>query len=80
MNVSFGIRELEFPTDSFGYLRESNDALTDVGELKRRLADDGYLFIRSLINRDAVLTARHRILDYMAKKTPWFLTRLFSTA
>lgn len=68
MNVNFGVRKLEFPTESFGYLRESNDALTDFEELKRRLADDGYLFIRSLINRDAVLNARHRILEYMAKK------------
>lgn len=68
MNVSFGIRTLEYPTENFGYLKESNDALTDVIELKRRLAEDGYLFIRSLINREAVLRARHEVLEYMAKK------------
>jgi hypothetical protein len=68
MLVEFGARTMEFPKPNFGHLRESNDALGDVTELRRRLSQDGYLFVRSLINRDAILNARNTILEYMAER------------
>jgi hypothetical protein len=68
MIVNFQTRELEFPTDRFGYLRESNDAIADPGELRSRLAADGYLFLRGLIDRQAVLDARGEILEFMAAR------------
>ena len=44
-------------------LRESNDALDDVAELRQRMADDGYLLIRGLHEREQVLAARRGILE-----------------
>lgn len=68
MIVDFGARRMEFPEPDFSYLRESNDALGDAGELRRRLSQDGYLFVRSLLNSQAVQKARHLILEYMAER------------
>ncbi len=48
--------------DKFGELRPSNDILEDAEALRERLADEGYLFFRALIDRDAVLEARREIL------------------
>lgn len=39
-------------------LIESNDARSDVSELRRRLERDGYLFLRNQLDRDQVLSAR----------------------
>ncbi len=68
MIVEFQTKQMEFPTERFGYLRESNDALDDIEELRKRFHTDGYLFIRSLIDPDAVLGARAKILEYMAER------------
>jgi len=45
-------------TETWQELRVSNDCITDAGELRRRLDDDGYLFFRALQNRDKVLALR----------------------
>lgn len=50
----------------FGPLRGSADALGDPGELSRRLAEDGYLFLPGYLDRDEVLAARADILAAMA--------------
>ncbi|MBM3265529.1 MAG: phytanoyl-CoA dioxygenase family protein [candidate division Zixibacteria bacterium] len=42
--------------------RVSNEALDDPEELRRRLADDGYVFIKRLQNPDALLALRRDIL------------------
>ena len=68
MIVEFQSKRLEYPTSSFGALRESNDALSDMDELSRRMRDEGYLFFRSMIDRDAVLDGRKRILEYMSER------------
>ena len=44
-------------------LRESNDALDDAATLQQRMADDGYLLIRGLHEREQVLAARRGILE-----------------
>jgi hypothetical protein len=43
-------------------LRESNDALADPSELAKRLRDDGFVLLRGLLDRDAVLDTRQSIL------------------
>ena len=68
MFVDFQTKQLEFPTPKFGLLRESNDAISNADELRKRIQDDGYLFIRRLIDRDAVLEARRAILDFMSER------------
>jgi ectoine hydroxylase-related dioxygenase (phytanoyl-CoA dioxygenase family) len=54
--------ELNTAPDKFGELRESNDILYDAGACRQRIADEGYLFFRGMIDRDAVLEARREIL------------------
>ncbi len=49
-------------------LRESNDILDDPDALKKRIAADGYLLIRGLHDKDAVLAARKQILEKLAAK------------
>lgn len=49
-------------------LRESNDILDDVSALRARLADDGYLLIRELRPRSAVLDIRRQILTSLEQK------------
>lgn len=68
MKYTFGPRELElggpYLTDD---LRESNDILQDGAALRARLDEDGYLLIRGLRPRDAVLDIRRDILRSMER-------------
>ena len=45
-----------------GRFRADNDALRDATELRRRLADTGYLFIKGALNKEALLNLRRDIL------------------
>ena len=65
MRVEFQRKQMEFPSAQFGYLRDSTDAQDDIDELRRRIAVDGYLLIRGLIDRDAVLEARRVVLEHL---------------
>ncbi len=65
MNVQFGRRDIEYPGPSLGELRSSNDLLHDTDALRERLAEDGYLLLRDMIDRDKVLAARRTIFAYM---------------
>ena len=49
--------------DDFGELRMSNDVLDDRDELIQRMEDDGYLFLKGLLNRDEVLAARQEVMN-----------------
>lgn len=49
--------------DDFGGLRISNDALGDRGELERRMAGDGYVFLKRFLNADEVLAARQEVMN-----------------
>ena len=46
-------------------LRDSGGIAGDAEALRERLATDGYLWVRGLLDREEVLTARHAILGYM---------------
>ncbi len=48
-------------------LRDSNDAKDDSVELRRRIADEGYLFFRRLIEPSALLALRADILGVMGR-------------
>lgn len=54
--------ELNTSPECFGELRESNDILHNIDMLRTRLAEDGYLLLRGLIDADDVLKARREIL------------------
>ena len=54
--------------DQVGLLQPANDALRDRAELRRRMERDGYLFLRGLLGRQAVLTARRELLRRLAAR------------
>lgn len=66
MKVRFGHREMEFPSGQLTELRASNDVLHDAAGLRARLDEDGFLFLRGLIDRDAVAEARATVMAHMA--------------
>jgi hypothetical protein len=68
MDVKFGVKTLQFPGDRFGELEDSSDFRNDPAVLRERMADDGYLYLPGLLDRDTVLRARERIFEYMDEK------------
>ncbi len=68
MQVRFGYRDLEYPSDALGKLRESQALRGDRQALLARLQQDGYLLMRGLIDRDTVLSARRTVFEHMAAK------------
>ncbi len=64
MRLPFLHYETEVSTD----LRESNDILNNPQALQERISEDGYLLIRGLHERQAVLTARRQILEKLEAK------------
>ncbi len=59
-------RALDMDADKFGELRSSADAADDMPELRRRLQEDGYLFMKGYLDRDEVLAARAEIVERLA--------------
>lgn len=49
-------------------MRDSSQLLGDADALRRRMAEDGYLLLRGLIDREKVLSARETILTYMEER------------
>lgn len=48
-------------------MADSTPLIADDAALRRRFAEDGYLFLRGVLDRDEVLTARHEVLRRMAE-------------
>ncbi|UKS24120.1 phytanoyl-CoA dioxygenase family protein [Paenibacillus sp. HWE-109] len=65
MNVQIGQRSLEMGGPYLTELRSSNDIMKDTEALRERLAEDGYLLIRGLHDRNQVLSARTEFLQSM---------------
>lgn len=59
-------RELDEGTDKIGLLRDSSDASEDFAELRRRVEEDGYLYIKGYLDREQVLGARSSIVNNLA--------------
>ncbi len=66
MNVRFGYREMTYPSADLGELRDSNALLANPAALQARMAEDGYLLLRELIDREKVLRARSTVMEHMA--------------
>ena len=45
------------------FFKESNNLLKDPSGLRKRLRDDGYLFLRSILPKEEVLNLRYQILE-----------------
>lgn len=48
---------------TFGELRDSSGLVDDVPALRKRMAEDGYVFIRRYLDRDLVLSARRELCE-----------------
>ncbi|NJN83638.1 MAG: phytanoyl-CoA dioxygenase, partial [Caldilineaceae bacterium] len=66
MQVRFGYRDVIYPSQEMGELRDSRDLLDDVVGLRARMAEEGYLLLRGLIDREKVLTARRTVMEHIA--------------
>ena len=62
---SFG-HALEMDDSKVGLLRDSADAADDVAELRRRFAEDGYLYMKGYLDRDEVLATRATVTERLA--------------
>jgi hypothetical protein len=62
--LPFGSRHLELGGPHLGLLRESNDIRDDFPAMRARLAEDGYLLVRGLYDRDETLAARREAFAY----------------
>jgi Phytanoyl-CoA dioxygenase (PhyH) len=60
--------ELATTDGAFGELRRSDDAIGDVPELRRRMEEDGYLYLPGQLNRDLVFEARAAIVERLAEQ------------
>jgi len=58
--------ELDMSDEAFGYVRSSADCLDDVAELRRRLEDDGYLYISGFFDPALIHDARASVCDRLA--------------
>ena len=54
-------------SDEIKELRVSNDAQNDPIELQRRLADDGYLFFKRLIEPNRMRELRHEMMSALQR-------------
>lgn len=55
------------PGDLLGSLRDSTNIRSDGVELSRQLADDGYLFLRGVVDRDDVISAREEVFGRLVE-------------
>ncbi|MBA3442113.1 MAG: phytanoyl-CoA dioxygenase family protein [Pyrinomonadaceae bacterium] len=69
MKLRIGKRDMEVSGKYLqNDLRSSNDLIDDPEALRQRMADDGYLLIRGLHERESVLAARQELLEKMAER------------
>ncbi len=61
-------RELDTSPEAFGHLTESNDILSQPDALRRRLEEDGYLFVRDFFDLDLIRAGRRSIFERIARE------------
>ncbi|RYG47724.1 phytanoyl-CoA dioxygenase [bacterium] len=60
--------EIDTSPERFGWLRDSNDALGEVAELRRRMEEDGYLYLPGFLNRSDVQEVRRNLCDQLSEE------------
>ncbi len=58
--------ELDYRSEAFGRLTDSSDLLSQPDELRLRMQEDGYLYLRAFLNSQAVWQARQEIAACLA--------------
>ena len=64
--VRFIAQGTAVPDELIGPLRDSSAFRQDGAELSKRLADDGYVFLRGVVDREDVLRARQEVFERLA--------------
>jgi hypothetical protein len=59
--------EIDTSPAKFGELRDSSALADDAPALRARIAEDGYLFLRGYLDREAVIAARQEIFGKLAR-------------
>ena len=62
--VFVGDHEMTFPGPHLGVLRDCNAVLDSPEGLHEQIAEDGYLLVRGLIDKEKIIAARRAILEY----------------
>ncbi len=62
-NIWSNLEQLDTSPAHFGELRRSDDIAHDFDALRARMAEDGYLYVPGLLNREDVYRARTSILE-----------------
>ncbi len=52
---------------AFGFLEPANDALDDPAELRRRVEEDGYLYVKEFFDPELILAGRRSIMERLAE-------------
>ncbi|MES2659627.1 MAG: phytanoyl-CoA dioxygenase family protein [Verrucomicrobiota bacterium] len=60
--------ELDTGAQSFGFIRDSNDLLSQPAALRDRLDEDGYLYIRNFFDPALILAGRRSIFERVARE------------
>lgn len=55
--------DLDLSFERFGFLQSSNDALGDSVELRRRMDEEGYLYLPGFFDRDLIADARRSLTE-----------------
>ncbi len=66
LKITYKGDPLDTSVGAYGELRRSDDVVGDAEELRRRMGEDGYLFLPGLLNREEVLAARHTVAVRLA--------------
>lgn len=66
--MTTGGREIDTSEENFGWLLDSNDALEDFDELRRRMDRDGYLFLPGFFEREEVRRVRLKICEVLSSE------------
>lgn len=66
MRIQMGIRELEVGSKYLGELRDANSLRGDVGALRQRMEEDGYLLFRQFHDPERIRAARRVVLENLA--------------
>ena len=66
LDLTFRGSRLGDSTDCFGELRRSDDIPSDRDALRAHMAEDGYLYLPGLLDKDDALAARREIMERLA--------------
>lgn len=58
--------ELDCSSDAFGWLTDSSDLLNEPDKLRLRMQEEGYLYLRALINPQEIWRSRQEIAELLA--------------